>query len=90
MADIESNLATLKEEMLQNLQFLIKNHFLMFYNDAVMQIKSNIKNREAKLEEAKQEQEQELRHQASSLSFIYFSSCFILKMGDRDSNSSTI
>ena len=88
MADIESNLATLKEEMLQNLQFLIKNHFLMFYNDAVMQIKSNIKNREAKLEEAKQEQE--MRHQASSLSFIYFSSYFILKMGDRDSNSSTI
>ena len=66
MADIESTLATLKEEMLQNLQFMIKNHFSMFYNDAVMQIKSNIKNRETKLEETKKEQEK--RHQASSLS----------------------
>ena len=75
MADIESTLATLKEEMLQNLQFMIKNHFSLFYNDAVMQIKSNIKNREMKLEKTKQEQEK--RHQASSLSFIYFSSCFI-------------
>ena len=75
MADIESTLATLKEEMLQNLQSMIKNHFSLFYNDAVMQIKSNIKNREMKLEKTKQEQEK--RHQASSLSFIYFSSCFI-------------
>ena len=66
MADRESTLATLKEEMLQNLQFMIKNHFSMFYNDAVMQIKSNIKNRETKLEETKKEQEK--RHQASSLS----------------------
>ena len=66
MADRESTLATLKEEMLQNLQFMIKNHFSMFYNDAVMQIKSNIKNREIKLEETKQEQEK--RHQVSSLS----------------------
>ena len=66
MADIESTLATLKEEMLQNLQFMIKNHFSMFYNDAVIQIKSNIKNRETKLEETKKEQEK--RHQASSLS----------------------
>ena len=74
--------------MLQNLQFMIKNHFSLFYNDAVMQIKSNIKNREMKLEETKQEQE--MRQQASSLSFIYFSSCFILKIGDRDNDRSTI
>ena len=88
MADIESTLATLKEEMLQNLQFVIKNNFLLFYNDAVMQIKSNIKNREMKLEETKQEQE--IRQQASSLSFIYFSLCFILKIVDRDNDRSTI
>ena len=88
MADIESTLATLKEEMLQNLQFVIKNNFLLFYNDAVMQIKSNIKNREMKLEETKQEQE--MRQQASSLSFIYFSLCFILKIVDRDNDRSTI
>ena len=88
MADIESTLASLKEEMLQNLQFMIKNHFSMFYNDAVMQIKSNIKNQEMKLEEAKQEQKK--RHQASILSFIYYPSCFILKIGDRDNNRSTI
>ena len=67
---------------------MIKNHFSLFYNDAVMQIKSNIKNREMKLEETKQEQE--MRQQASSLSFIYFSSCFILKIGDRDNDRSTI
>ena len=88
MADIESTLATLKEEMLQNLQFVIKNNFLLFYNDAVMQIKSNIKNREMKLEETKQEQE--MRQQASSLSFIYFSLCFILKIVDRNNDRSTI
>lgn len=88
MADIESTLATLKEEMLQNLQFVIKNNFLLFYNDAVMQIKSNIKNREMKLEETKQEQE--MRQQTSSLSFIYFPSCFILKIGNWDNHGSTI
>ena len=88
MADIESTLASLKEEMLQSLQFMIKCHFSKFYNDAVMQIKSNIKNWEMKLEEKKQEQEK--RHQASSLSFIYYPSCFILKAGDRDNDRSTI
>lgn len=87
MADVESTLATLKEEMLQSLQFMINNHFSMFYNDGVMQIKSNIKNLEMKLEETKQEQE--VRHQASSLSFIYFTSCFILKIGDSDNDRSS-
>ena len=84
MADIESTLVTLKEEMLQNLQFMIKNHFSKFYNDAVMQIKSNIKNREMKLEETKQGQE--MRHQASSHLFLML----ILKIGDRDNDRSTI
>ena len=88
MADIESTLATLKEEMLQNLQFMIKNHFSMFYNDAVMQIKSNIKNREMKFEETKQEQE--IRYQASTPSFIYLSSCFVLKIGDSDNDRNSI
>lgn len=88
MADIESTLASLKEEMLQSLQFMIKCHFSKFYNDAVMQIKSNIKNREMKWDKTKREQE--MRHQASSLSFIYFPSCFILKIGDWDNHGSTI
>ena len=60
MAGIESTLATPMEEMLQNLQF---------HNDAVMQIKSNIQNREMKLEETKQGQE--MRHQASSHLFLF-------------------
>ena len=76
MAGIESTLATLKEEMLQNLQFMIKNHFSIFYNDAVMQIKSNIKNREMKLEEIKQEQE--MRHQASKVVHLSFISLHVL------------
>lgn len=86
MADIENTSVTLKEEMLQKV--MRKNHFSIFYNAAVMQIKSNIKNWEMKLEEKKQEQEK--RHQASSLSFIYYPSCFILKAGDRDNDRSTI
>ena len=53
-----------------------------------MQIKSNMKNQEMKLDETKQEQE--MRHQASSLSFIYFPSCFILKIGNWVNHGSTI
>ena len=86
MADIENTSVTLKEEMLQKV--MRKNHFSIFYNAAVMQIKSNIKNREMKWDKTKREQE--MRHQASSLSFIYFPSCFILKIGDWDNHGSTI
>ena len=88
MADIENISASLKEEMLQNLPLMIKNHFSMFYNAAVMQIKSNMKNQEMRLDETKQEQE--MRQQTSSLSFIYFPSCFILKIGNWDNHGSTI
>ena len=86
MADIENTSVTLKEEMLQKV--MRKNHFSIFYNAAVMQIKSNIKNREMKWDKTKREQE--MRQQASSLSFIYFPSCFILKIGDWDNHGSTI
>ena len=48
---MDISLAALKEEMLQNLQLVVKNQFTNLYDDMVMQIRLSLKNQKAKLTE---------------------------------------
>ena len=48
---MDISLAALKEEMLQNLQVVVKNQFTNLYDDMVMQIRLSLKNQKAKLTE---------------------------------------
>ena len=48
---IDISLAALKEEMLQNLQLVVKNQFTKFYDDMVMQIRLSLKTQKIKLTE---------------------------------------
>ena len=48
---IDISLAALKEEMLQNLQLVVKNQFTKLYDDMVMQIRLSLKTQKIKLTE---------------------------------------
>ena len=48
---IDISLAALKEEMLQNLQLVVKNQFTKLYDDLVLQIRLSLKTQKIKLTE---------------------------------------
>ena len=56
---IDISLAALKEEMLQNLQLVVKNQFTKLYDDMVMQIRLSLKTQKIKLTELENEFKQD-------------------------------
>ena len=56
---IDISLAALKEEMLQNLQLVVKNQFTKLYDDMVMQIRLSLKTQKIKLTELENKSKQD-------------------------------
>ena len=68
---IDISFATLKEEMLRNLQLVVKNQFTKFYDDMVMQIRLSLNNQKIKLTELENEfkQDKDMKGQVQQLLF---------------------
>ena len=56
---IDISLAALKEEMLQNLQLVVKNQFTKLYDDLVLQIRLSLKTQKIKLTELENKSKQD-------------------------------
>ena len=68
---IDISFATLKEEMLRNLQLVVKNQFTKFYDDMVMQIRLSLNNQKIKLTELENEfkRDKDMKGQVQQLLF---------------------
>ena len=68
---IDISFATLKEEMLRNLQLVVKNQFTKLYDDMVMQIRLSLNNQKIKLTELENEfkQDKDMKGQVQQLLF---------------------
>ena len=68
---IDISFAALKEEMLQNLQLVVKNQFTKLYDDMVMQIRLSLNNQKIKLTELENEfkQDKDMKGQVQQLLF---------------------
>ena len=68
---IDISFATLKEEMLRNLQLVVKNQFTKLYDDMVMQIRLSLNNQKIKLIELENEfkQDKDMKGQVQQLLF---------------------
>ena len=68
---IDISFATLKEEMLRNLQLVVKNQFTKLYDDMVMQIRLSLNNQKTKLTELenKFKRDKDMKGQVQQLLF---------------------
>ena len=68
---IDISFATLKEEMLRNLQLVVKNQFTKLYDDMVMQIRLSLNNQKIKLTELENEfkRDKDMKGQVQQLLF---------------------